>query len=79
MTDSMDPQDVRTVRQILTLIEKQSGIMTMGCIGTDNMPWMVSVTFGHEAPDSPMAGGASYGHGITLTEALNEIREELRL
>jgi hypothetical protein len=39
---------------------------------------MISLTWGREAPDSPMAGAASYGHG-TLEEALDTVISECRI
>lgn len=40
--------------------------------------WMVSVIFGREAPDSPMAGGAAHGVGV-LDEALFQAASECGL
>lgn len=34
--------------------------------------WMAGFTFGQEAPDSDMAGGAAYGMGETATDALRQ-------
>jgi hypothetical protein len=37
----------------------------------------VGSEWGQEAPDSPMAGGAAYGVGETLEEALNQLLSDL--
>ncbi len=38
--------------------------------------WSCALTFGREAPDSPMAGGAAYGFGPTVDDALVEALTE---
>lgn len=38
--------------------------------------WVVGIEFGKEAPDSPMAGGAAYGTGGTMLEALQQAVDE---
>ena len=38
-----------------------------------------ALIFGREAPDSPMAGGASYGYGKSIPEALSQIIDECRI
>lgn len=40
--------------------------------------WSIHMEFGREAEDSPMAGGAAYGMGDTLEEALNQALKDLR-
>lgn len=40
--------------------------------------WYVAMEFGREAEDSPMVGGAAYGHGTTLEAALNEALKDVR-
>lgn len=39
-------------------------------------PWVVGIEFGQEAPDSDMAGGAAYGMGDTMIEALQKAVDE---
>jgi hypothetical protein len=39
--------------------------------------WIVGYEFGREAPDSDMAGGASYGMGANLNEALRQVFDEV--
>lgn len=41
--------------------------------------WVVGMTWGYEAPDSPMAGAATFGAGGTLNEALAAPAHDLRL
>jgi hypothetical protein len=38
-----------------------------------------ALIFGREASDSPMAGGASYGYGASIPEALAQIIDECRI
>jgi hypothetical protein len=47
-------------------------------LGFNAEGWHVSVVFGREAEDSPMAGGAAHGSG-TLEEALRSAAEECGL
>lgn len=42
----------------------------------ENDPWVVGIEFGQEAPDSDMAGGAAYGMGETMLEALQQAVDE---
>jgi hypothetical protein len=39
----------------------------------------IAYEFGREAPDSPMAGGASYGIGDTIEEALVDVYNDLHI
>jgi hypothetical protein len=41
--------------------------------------WMVGAEYGREAPDSPMAGAAIYGTGLTLRAALEQAGDDARL
>lgn len=52
---------------------------TFGMSFTGRRGWLCSMTWGQEAPDSPMVGAASYGAGDTPFEALNQMARELRL
>ena len=45
----------------------------------DQKAFFVGYEFGKEAPDSPMFGGASYGSGETLDQALDEVIKECRI
>lgn len=40
--------------------------------------WMFASTFGREAPDSPMAGGAAYGADDEVTNAIEEALKDVR-
>lgn len=44
----------------------------------DDGQWMAATEFGREAPDSPMAGGASYGMGPTAHAAVDMVLAETR-
>jgi hypothetical protein len=46
-------------------------------LGTTETESFVGYEFGREAPDSPMYGGASYGIGDTLDEALDQVIDEV--
>ena len=41
--------------------------------------WVIGYTFGREAEDSDMAGGAAYGVGPSLTSAIDQVMRDLRL
>jgi hypothetical protein len=47
--------------------------------GSDREDVLVSVEFGREADDSDMVGGAAYGVGPTLEEALESVVADLGL
>jgi hypothetical protein len=51
---------------------------TLGLV-LQNGEWSAAYTFGREAPDSPMAGGAAYGMGETVGDALRGILEDVGL
>lgn len=63
---------------LIKFIERHGG--GIGVMFNDgNHEWTVAVEFGREAADSDMAGGASYGIGESLDEALLTVRQELGL
>lgn len=55
-------------------LAEQEGVMTLAYVPRHG--WTVSLVFGREAPDSPMAGGAAYGTGDTLMAALQKAVDE---
>ena len=41
--------------------------------------WIVSVEYGEEEPGSPIYGGAAYGTGATIQEALAQVVQDMGL
>lgn len=66
-------KEVSTARMMLLLAEyvkdAGEGVFGVSYKGVKK-GWSVMAEFGREAPDSPMVGGAAYGMGDTLREAL---------
>lgn len=64
--------DIATTQLLgmLKTLENQEGVLA---INHRNGEWTVLMEFGREAEDSPMAGGALYGVGPSLREALESI------
>lgn len=74
---SDDDHDDRTSAQVLLdTLGEQGGSLAIN--GEDDGEWIVAIEFGREADDSPMAGGAAYGAGSTMAEALDSAAKELR-
>lgn len=57
--------------------DQGSGSIALGP-DQNNEEWSISVVFGREAPDSPMAGGAAHGIG-TLEEAVEQAAKDCGL
>jgi hypothetical protein len=71
-----------TIAEYLGLIHdygKEQGTFSLALILDEAGDYSSAFVFGSEAPDSPMAGGASYGYGKTLVEALKGIVDECLL
>jgi hypothetical protein len=62
------------VDALVALVGQESGRVG---IGFDGHEWVVALEWGHEAPDSPMAGAASYGVGVELRDALRQVLTEI--
>lgn len=57
--------------QYLSALQKNLADQGGACtVSFDAQEWLCALVFGREAPDSDMAGGAAYGTGETLSEAL---------
>lgn len=54
-----------------------SGRLTL--VLSDRGDWASGMTFGREAPDSPMVSGAAYGRGATAGDALAALVSSLKL
>lgn len=71
-----------TIAEYVGLIDdygKEQGSYNL-VVGRDERgDYTTAFVFGREAPDSPMAGGASYGADRTLAGALRQIVDECRL
>lgn len=81
LTDTTIPAPVDDVAIALDALTEyvegqQEGQIVLTRTGDE---WVIGATFGREAEDSPMAGGATYGHGATLAEALAAPARDLRL
>lgn len=60
---------------ILAGVRQHEGSVTIN-YNADDEVWLVGVVFGQEAEDSDMAGGVSYGMGVSLAECLRMVVEE---
>lgn len=58
---------------------KEQGTFHLSVVFDEAGDYSTAFVFGHEAEDSPMAAGASYGYGKTLVEALKGIVDECHL
>lgn len=58
------------------LLNQEAGQLTLVLDPDGDDGWTVAMTFGQEAPDSDMAGGAAYGTGTTAADALREALHE---
>lgn len=56
---------------------RMNGPIVMSHVVRGHSHFAVGSEWGQEAPDSPMAGGAAYGVGDTLEEALNQLLGDL--
>jgi hypothetical protein len=71
-----DPE--KLVRLIKNLVDQNGGQLVIAYDPElEPTPWVVGSTFGREAEDSPMAGGAIYGAGAMLRDALDEALADL--
>lgn len=61
------------VKALETFANERGGDLA---IGFQNGCWSVALTWGREAPDSPMAGAQALGSGPFLEEALIQVAEE---
>ena len=71
-----------TIAEYVSLIHdygKEQGTFHLSIVFDEAGDWSTAFVFGREASDSPMAGGASYGYGKNLIEALRGIVDECRL
>lgn len=59
----------RMLEQLAGHVE-DAGMGVFALVYRPGKGWLVSMEFGEEAPDSPMVGGAAYGTGEHLREAL---------
>lgn len=75
--------DLVLLRQILAALERQGEfrlVISHNPHRSHGPHWAVGATFGREEPDNPdndMVGGASYGMGETLVDALRAVSEEV--
>lgn len=75
--------DLVLLRQILAALEKQEEfrlVISHNLHRPRGPRWAVGATFGREEPDNPdndMVGGASYGMGETLVDALRAVSEQV--
>lgn len=78
-----EAQDAVRFTKIAKFAEENDALLSLDRVpekGEGGKPeWIVSLIWGQEAEDSPMAGAASYGVGDTLAEALGQVYDELRL
>jgi hypothetical protein len=58
---------------------KKQEVFGFAVVRHDSGEITASYEFGREAPNSPMYGGASYGVGDTVDEALEGVYKDLRL
>jgi hypothetical protein len=76
---------VPTLLKMLELIHQQGGTLHIGApkeTGASRHPdaWFVGLEWSREAPDSDMAGAASYSHTMpTLLQGLREVGAEAQL
>lgn len=67
-------KEVSTARMMWLLVhyveDAGEGVFAISYMGEKKKGWSVMAEFGREAEDSPMVGGAAYGMGSTLREAL---------
>jgi hypothetical protein len=71
-----DPDKI--VHLIKNLVDQGGGQLTIAYDPElEPTPWVVGSTFGREAEDSPMAGGAVYGAAADLGEALDQALADL--
>lgn len=80
---SNPPTVEETVQKLLDLATQMGGVekgLTREggrlYVSHDLDTWVVGIEFGKEAPDSDMAGGAAYGRGETMIEALRQAVDE---
>ena len=65
-------------RLLEALVKFDGGDLTIAYSPDDETsPWLVGSTFGQEAEDSPMAGGAVYGAAVELGDALDQALSDL--
>lgn len=75
----MSKKDAEKIDQLIAnLVDQGGGQFTIAHDPDDETtPWLIGSTFGREAEDSPMAGGAIYGVGKNLAMALDMALGEL--
>jgi hypothetical protein len=64
------------IELLLNVIRGEGGRLLISYDDEDKM-WMVGMEWGREAPDSPMAGAASYGLQENLADALAQVQAEV--
>lgn len=64
------------VLERLTKLADQQGNVDFALHRDDAGEWVGTIIAGQEAPDSPMAGGASYGMGMDLVIMVDEMLSE---
>lgn len=68
----------RVQRLVKNLVDSGGGHLTIVFNPEDSeTPWIIGSEFGREAEDSPMAGGATYGAAMELSEALDQALADL--
>lgn len=68
------PEPLRNIITALETFAKERGGDL--AIGYANGEWSVALTWGREAPDSPMAGAQAIGSDMVLEAALRQVAEE---
>jgi hypothetical protein len=76
MSDKMPPVFDRLLDHMRD--QDGGGQFVISTRGTGN-EWVVGYTFGKEAEDSDMAGGAAYGMGPDLDSAVTQVAEQVGL
>jgi hypothetical protein len=74
---TMKPTGAALAR-IAEFVQKEGGSIAMN-FDPKTEEWNISVVFGSEAADSPMAGGAAHGVSNDLEQALGQVTEECGL
>lgn len=70
----LPPPDQRLIRLIAKHAAKEGGVLA---VTERDGRYVAGYQFGREAEDSDMAGGAAYGIGDTVYEALNSLVADL--
>lgn len=75
----MDNETLEKLAKVIDKAEELDGNVALTRQGYGDGEWSIGIVFGEEAPDSPMAGGASYGAGDDLNSCLDGPMKDFKL